>query len=146
MTTQLKTRPKPKLIHNKKSPDWDIIIIGGGPAGLTAALYAARSRLKVMIIEKMIMGGMVTTTSHIENYPGFPEGISGMDLGAQMENQVKKLGVTVTWGIVQSIKNSKNEFTVIVDDKSYTAKALIVASGTEAAKIGVPGEDEFRGR
>ncbi len=143
----LKTQAKPKIKPaKKKDTSFDLIIIGGGPAGLTAALYAVRARVKVLLVEKMILGGMVSTTFSIENYPGFPEGISGMELSNRLQDQVRRLGLDIVWGNAIEINNKKSIKEVTVDDKTLTAKALIVATGTEAAKIGVPGEDEFRGR
>ncbi|MBU1026547.1 MAG: thioredoxin-disulfide reductase [Candidatus Margulisbacteria bacterium] len=143
----LKTQTKPKIKPaKKKDTSFDLIIIGGGPAGLTAALYAVRARVKVLLVEKMILGGMVSTTFNIENYPGFPEGISGMELSNRFQDQVRRLGLDIVWGNAIEIKNKKSEKEIIVDDKKFIAKALIIATGTEAAKLGVPGEDEFRGR
>ncbi|MFC1637456.1 thioredoxin-disulfide reductase [Candidatus Margulisiibacteriota bacterium] len=146
MATGLKTRPQPQMAATKERPPLDLIIIGGGPAGLTAALYAVRSRLKVLLIEKMILGGQATTTFSIENYPGFPEGVSGTELSDRLQDQVRRLGLDILWGNTISLKNKKGRREVQVDNKLLTAKAVIVATGTEAAKLGVPGEDEFRGR
>jgi thioredoxin reductase (NADPH) len=146
MTTGVKARPKPSAVVIEKKPMLDLIIIGGGPAGLTAALYAARSRLKVLLIEKMILGGLATTTFSIENYPGFPEGISGTDLSNRLQDQVRRLGLDILWGNAISLKNKKGLREVQVDGKLLTAKTVIIATGTEAAKLGVSGEDEFRGR
>lgn len=146
MTTQVKARPKPKKAGANKRSGLDLIIIGGGPAGLAAALYAIRARLKVLLIEKMVLGGQATTTFFIENYPGFPEGVSGMELCNRMQDQVRRLGLDIMWGNVLSVKNKKTTCEVQVDGKTLTAKAVIISTGTEAAKLGVPGEDEFRGR
>jgi thioredoxin reductase (NADPH) len=144
---QIKIKPKPKAapIKNKKD-SYDLIIIGGGPAGLTAAIYAKRSKLSVLLVEKMILGGMASTTYYIENYPGFPEGISGMELSQRLQNQIKRMEVEVSWGNAISIENNKNNKEVTIDSKTYKAKAVIIATGTESAKLGVPGEGEFRGR
>ncbi|MBN2057883.1 MAG: thioredoxin-disulfide reductase [Candidatus Saganbacteria bacterium] len=125
---------------------FDLIIVGGGPAGMTAALYACRSRLKVLMIEKMILGGQATTTFFIENYPGFPEGISGMDLGNRMQDQVRRLGLDIVWGNATSLENKKDHREITVDNKIFNAKSVIIATGTEAARLGVPGEEDLRGR
>ncbi len=146
MIIQLKPKPKTKAVGKERRSDLELIIIGGGPAGLSAALYAIRSRLKVLLIEKMILGGMASTTFFIENYPGFPEGISGMELSNRMQDQVRRLGLDIMWGNCISVNNKKNLREVQVDGKSLTAKAVIIATGSEAAKLGIPGEDEFRGR
>jgi thioredoxin reductase (NADPH) len=146
MITQVKAKPKAQPKIMEKGPRLGLIIVGGGPAGLSAALYATRARLKVLLIEKMILGGVASTTFFIENYPGFPEGISGMDLSNRLQDQVRRLGLDIMWGNAVSIKNKKDSREVQVDGKVLTAKAVIIATGTEAAKLGIPGEDEFRGR
>jgi len=148
MTMQLKTKPKPKpkAAPARGKRKFDLIIVGGGPAGLTAALYAKRAKLNTLVVEKMILGGMVSTTYRIDNYPGFPKGISGMDLSTLLQEQVKKLDVDISWGGAISVKNKKDHREVCVDGKTFSAKAVIVATGTEAAKLGIPGEGEFRGR
>jgi len=146
MITQVKAQPKLKVLAEKKRLPYELIIIGGGPAGMAAALYAARARLRVLLIEKMILGGQASTTFFIENYPGFPEGITGMELSERMSEQVRKLGLEILWGGAVSVKNKKDHKEVTVDGKILTAKAVIIASGSEPAKLGVPGEKEFRGR
>jgi len=146
MSTQIKTRPKPQTKKTDKNKTLDLIIIGGGPAGLTAALYASRARLKVVLVEKMILGGMASTAFSIENYTGFPEGISGMELCQRIEKQVRRLGLDIVWGNTTSVKKKKGQSEVVVDNKTLVSKAVIIASGSEAAKLGIAGEDEFRGR
>ena len=146
MILQVKPKPKPQAAVIGKGPLLDLIIIGGGPAGLSAALYAVRAGLKTLLIEKMILGGQASTTFFIENYPGFPEGLSGMELSNRMQDQVRRLGLDILWGNALSVKNKKNHREIQVDGKPLTSKAVIIATGTEAAKLGVPGEDEFRGR
>ncbi|MDD5382049.1 MAG: thioredoxin-disulfide reductase [Candidatus Margulisbacteria bacterium] len=143
---QLKAEPKAQAVIIEKSPLLDLIIIGGGPAGLTAALYAVRSRLKVLLIEKMILGGAASTTFSIENYPGFPEGISGLELAERLQDQVRRLGLDILWGNAISVKKNKQTFMTQVDGNILSSKAVIIATGTEAAKLGIPGEEEFRGR
>ncbi|MFH1541631.1 MAG: thioredoxin-disulfide reductase [bacterium] len=146
MTTTL-VRPKTKTqkLAGKRT-DKDLVILGGGPAGLTAAIYSARAQLNILLVEKMILGGMVSTTSQIENYPGFPKGISGLDLSANMEQQARHHGVETVWGNASNIKQKKGHFEITIDEKIITTKAVIIASGTEAAKLGIPGEERFRGR
>lgn len=146
MTLQVKARPKAKPLRTERQAPLDLIIIGGGPAGLTAALYAIRSRLKVLLVEKMILGGQASTTFMVENYPGFPEGISGQELSDRLQDQVRRQGLDISWANAVSVKNKKQYREVQVDGKFLNAKAVIIATGTEAAKLGVPGEDEFRGR
>jgi thioredoxin reductase (NADPH) len=126
--------------------DYDLIIAGGGPAGLTAGLYAARAMLRTLLLEKMTPGGQAATTFHIENYPGFPEGISGPDLAQAMENQAKKFGLEVTYGDVKKMSFQEPLWQVEYEDQKFLAKAVIVASGVESRKLGVPGEETLRGR
>jgi thioredoxin reductase (NADPH) len=126
--------------------DYDLIIAGGGPAGLTAGLYAARAMLRTLLLEKMTPGGQAATTFHIENYPGFPEGISGPDLAQAMENQAKKFGLEVTYGQVKKMSFQEPLWQVEYEEQKFLAKALIVASGVEPRKLGVPGEETLRGR
>lgn len=144
MQTQIKAEPE--MIIVEKSPRLDLIILGGGPAGLTAALYALRANLKTLLVEKMVLGGTTTTTYRVENYPGFPEGISGMELAQRLQEQVKKLGLEVIWGNAVSLENHQTYFEVLVDGKFFNARTVIIATGTEAAKLGVKGEDAFRGK
>ena len=126
--------------------DYDLIIAGGGPAGLTAGLYAARAMLKTLLLEKMAPGGQAATTFLIENYPGFAEGISGPDLAQAMENQAKKFGLAVTYGEMKRMSFREPLWEVEFEDRKLLAKAVIVASGVEPKKLGVPGEETLRGR
>ena len=126
---------------------YDIIIVGGGPAGLTAGLYASRARLKTLLIEKIALGGQVTKSEQIENYPGFEEGISGFQLIQNLEKQAKGFGLTVETGEVQNIVSlHKNKKTLTVQDRELHCKALIIATGSESNRLGVPGEDKLLGR
>lgn len=146
MTLELATRPKLQEVTAKEGRAFDLIVIGGGPAGLAAAIYALRSRINTLLIEKMVLGGLASTAFQIENYPGFPAGISGLDLSQKMTEQAQRLGLKVWWGNVIKVKNNKKHREVHVDGKIVSAKAVIAATGTEAAKLGVPGEEEFRGK
>lgn len=126
---------------------YDIIIVGGGPAGLTAGLYASRARLKTLLIEKIALGGQVTKSEQIENYPGFEEGISGFQLIQNLEKQAKGFGLTVETGDVQDIVSlHKNKKTLKVQDREFHCKALIIATGSESNALGVEGEDTLLGR
>jgi thioredoxin reductase (NADPH) len=125
--------------------DYDLIIVGGGPAGLTAGLYAGRARLKTLLLEKLIHGGQVMTTDLVENYPGFPEGISGFDLSDRMRRQAERFGLEFQNGTVQGLKvGPPHELTL--EDRRLTAGALIIASGARYRRLGVPGEDELTGK
>ncbi|MCP3953161.1 MAG: thioredoxin-disulfide reductase [Desulfobacterales bacterium] len=125
---------------------YDLIIIGGGPAGLTAGLYAARARLKVLLIEKAAQGGQILVTDWIENYPGFPEGISGFDLAQKISDQAGRFDLETMTADVQSIEISGEVKTVILNDATITSSALIIASGASPRKLGIPGEDQFFGK
>lgn len=126
---------------------YDLIIIGGGPAGLTAGIYAARAKLNTVLLERLNVGGLVGTTDWVENYPGFPEGISGVDLVKKMEDQAAKFGLKIVpYKEVDSADLTGQTKTIKVDDEEYQAKAVIVASGTEPKKLNIPGEEKFKGR
>ncbi len=127
--------------------EYDIIIIGGGPAGLTAGLYASRARLNTLLIERALIGGQIVTTDKVENYPGFEEGISGPELVKHMELQAKRFGLEIISGRVVLAEDKGDSKSVGLEDgNQYTCKAIIVASGAEPAKLEVEGEDKYRGR
>ena len=129
-----------------KNVDYDLVIIGGGPAGLTAGLYAARARVNVILIEKIVPGGQVITTDWIENYPGFPEGISGPDLVQKMTAQVQKFDLKIETNAVVSMDLSEPIKKITLNDRVITTYAIIIASGASPKKLGVPGEDTFYGK
>jgi thioredoxin reductase (NADPH) len=146
MITQLAAKPKLKPQPTGRQGQHDLVIIGGGPAGLTAALYALRAGLDTLLVEKLVLGGLASTTFQVDNYPGFPEGIPGMTLARHLEEQVAKLGLKVVWGEAQSVKKKNQLLTLQVEGQNLSTRALIVAAGTEIAKLGIPGEEEFRGK
>lgn len=123
---------------------YDIIIIGGGPAGLSAAIYVSRALKKTLIIEKSVFGGQITQASKVENYPGFEE-ISGIDLGEKIADQAKKLGVENVYGEVTQIKKNKENFTVTVGQKEYLGKVVIYATGASPRKLHVDNEAKLLG-
>ena len=125
---------------------YDVIIIGGGPAGLTAGLYASRARLKALLLEGMIVGGQMVTTDIVENYPGFPQGISGAELTAIMEEQAKRFGLMTEMGEVIGLEVAGGKKLVKTAEREYRADAIIICTGTEYRKLGIPGEAEFTGR
>jgi thioredoxin reductase (NADPH) len=129
-----------------KKVDYDLVIIGGGPAGLTAGLYAARARLNVILLEKVVPGGQVVATDWIENYPGFPEGISGPDLVQKMTAQVQKFDLNIETNTVVSMDLSAAIKKITLSDRVITTHAIIIASGAFPKKLGVPGEDTFYGK
>lgn len=128
--------------------DWiDIAIVGGGPAGLTAALYGARARAKTVVFEAGLPGGQIASASWVENYPGFPEGISGQELGELMSKQAEKAGAEIrTLAPVESIQPHENGFVLQVENKELYARTVILATGAVPRRLGVPGEAELAGR
>jgi len=123
-----------------------LIIIGGGPAGLSAGLYAARSRLHTVLLERAMPGGQIMNAEHVENYPGFPEGISGAELGSLMQQQALKYGLEIVTAEVEEMGLGGDERIVSTSEGSYRAKAVIIAGGSEHSMLGVPGEEKLRGR
>ena len=123
---------------------YDLIIVGSGPAGLTAALYAGRSRLNTLLIEKMAVGGRILMSETIENYPGFPGGISTGELVNRMEQQVRDLGIRIESDEVLDLDPIKK--TIKTVSTTYLAHAIIIASGARPRRLNVPGEEEYTGR
>lgn len=123
----------------------EIIIIGGGPGGLTAGLYAARAGLKTILLERGMFGGQIVNAHKVENYPGFPDGISGFDLVSLMHQQATKYGLEIINAEATGIKPGKPHI-VLTADGTFEAAAVIIAAGSEYTKLGVTGEKEFVGR
>jgi thioredoxin reductase (NADPH) len=137
-------------MHEKQAnPEiWDIIILGGGPAGLTAGLYAARGDMTTLLIEKMVAGGQAATTEWVDNYPGFPEGIGGPELSNMMEEHAVRFGLQMRNEAVLALKSEDGDpktFRIKTDQGRYRGLAVIIALGTEWSKLGVDGEERLRG-
>jgi thioredoxin reductase (NADPH) len=127
--------------------DWDAVIIGGGPAGLTAGLYLCRAKCRTLVLEKESYGGYIKNVEWIENYPGFKDGVSGAQLGNEMVNQAKKYGLEIKRAEVSMIQSfSSAKWVTCIDGNNYTASAVIIAGGSVLKKMGVPGEEAFRDR
>jgi len=124
----------------------EVIIIGGGPAGMTAGIYACRAKLKTLMIEKLVPGGQVLSTDWVDNYPGFPEGISGFDLVDRMRQQAERFGLSVASDEVAGVDFSGPEKIIRGANQTYRAKSVIVASGAMYKRLGVPGEERLTGR
>ena len=125
---------------------YDVVIIGGGPAGLTAGIYAGRAQLKTVIVEKGLPGGQIAQTDEVENYPGFPEGISGPELASRMVRQAEKFGARIGMDEVLGLEKAEGGYLVRGYERNYRARAVIVATGANPRRLGVPGEDKFYGR
>ena len=124
----------------------DVIIIGGGPAGYTAALYAARANLKPLVIEGIEWGGQLMITSDVENYPGYPDGIMGPEMMRQFREQAERFGTEFVTDVVTSVDFSERPFKVNVEQEEYLARTVIVATGATARQIGLPSELALQGR
>mgnify|MGYP001163051413 CR=1 FL=1 len=125
---------------------YDLIIIGGGPAGLTAALYAARSGLRTIVYEKEVLGGKITAADHVENYPAFVDGVNGFELGELMANQAKKYGAQISLEEVTALNLKDKIKTVQISDQQVQSKAVILAMGSKNRKLGLEGEEQLIGR
>lgn len=132
---------------SKQRIDVDVVVIGGGPAGLTAAIYAGRGQLDTVVLEKGLPGGQIAQTEEVENYPGFDEAISGPELSQRMVRQAEKFGAKIVMEEVLGIEaEPPRGFIVHGYDADYSARAVIIATGANPRRLGVPGEDEFYGR
>lgn len=125
---------------------YDVIIIGGGPAGLTAGLYTSRAKLRTLLVERMIMGGQVMTTTKVENYPGFPGGIDGPELMLRFQEHCQEFGLEVRSGEVEQLSEHAGIKTLQIDGEAVTARAVIITTGAEPRKLGVEREAELTGR
>ena len=125
--------------------DYDLVIVGAGPAGLTSAIYAARARMKVLVIEKTAPGGQVIITDWVENYPGFPDGISGFDLGDKMKTQAMNMGIELETAEVSSVDFSGDIKGINLSDRTVTAATVIIASGSSPKQLNI-GEEKFIGK
>jgi len=125
---------------------YDVAIIGGGGAGLTAALYASRAKLSTILFEKLTPGGQIALTDMVENYPGFPEGILGPEVSQRMEEQAKKYGTEVQYEEIKSIQKKGDVFELKMSSKEIQAQSIILASGASFRTIGVAGEKELTGK
>ena len=124
-------------------------MIGAGPSALSAAVYTTREDMKTILLEKGVVGGLAAITDQVDNYPGFPEGVTGLDLAEKLEKQAERFGADIRYGEVSKITTNSDDHTVLVttiDNTVYRAKAVLIATGSDYKKIGVPGEEEYYGR
>lgn len=124
----------------------DVIIIGGGPGGYTAALYSARANLKTMVIEKLSAGGQMATTSQVDNYPGFEEGVNGFELGEKMRQGAERFGVESLFAEVESVDLSAHPKVIHTSDGDYFARTVILATGANPREMGLEEEQKLKGR
>lgn len=122
----------------------DVIIIGGGPAGLTAAIYCSRAMLSTLVLEEQSVGGQMVFTTDVENYPGFPEGVMGPELGSLMEKQAKRFGTEISYESIKNIDMTNKK--VVTDRNEYICKVLIIATGASPMKLGLEKENELTGK
>jgi thioredoxin reductase (NADPH) len=125
---------------------YHVVIIGSGPAGLTAGLYCARSRFNTLLIEKGVIGGQITNAERVENYPGFPKGISGIELGQLIHEQATSYGLEILLAEVTKVVPGQRHNLVSTSEGDFVAESIIIASGSQFRKLGVPGEDKFVGK
>jgi thioredoxin reductase (NADPH) len=131
---------KPTLQHEK------VIVLGSGPTGLSAALYAARAELTPLVIGGIEPGGQASLTDTIENYPGFPDGVGGAELGELFQKQAEKFGARVVYETASAVDLKQQPFTVTTDSGSYLADSLIIATGASPNHLNIPGEKEYTGK
>ncbi len=126
--------------------EYEVVIVGGGPAGLAAGLYTARAMRRTLLLERKVLGGQIALTSIVENYPGFPEGINGFDLGLAMHRQAEKYGLETAYTEVTSIEKVDGRFRLRIPEGELWARAVIVTAGADPNRLGVPGEERLTGR
>ncbi len=144
----LETSSEPKKSETVRTPSEHVkcVIIGSGPAGYTAAIYAARANLKPVLFKGIQPGGQLTTTTDVENYPGYPEGITGPKMMDDLEQQAARFGTDIRWGIATSVDFSKAPYKVIVDEKTMVeADTVIIATGATARYLGFESEEKYKG-
>ena len=136
------------MTHETKKPiiERDLIILGSGPAGLSAALYTARADLKPLVLTGMTLHGQASTTDTIENYPGFPEGVGGEELGQLFQTQAERFGAEIEMDQATSVDLSQQPYGIETYSKKYLATSLIITTGADPKKLNIPGEKEFTGR
>lgn len=125
---------------------WDVVMIGAGPASLAAAVYTSREDISTLLFEKGIIGGLAAITDKVDNYPGFEEGIEGLALSEKLRLQAERFGATIELGEVQSVKKDKDNFVLSTTSGEVKARSVLIGTGSEWKKLGIPGEQEFYGR
>ena len=145
--TQHQQEEQPReMVEQKEDQIYDLIVVGGAPAGLTAAIYAGRAVLKTLVLVGPLAGGQVATTALVENFPGFPEGIAGAELAQRMQSQAERFGTQIVMESANEVDFSTSPFTVRTRSETYRGRTVIIATGATPRRLGVPGEAEFFGR
>ncbi len=124
----------------------DVVMIGAGPSALAAAVYTTREDIETLLLEKNVIGGLAAITDKVDNYPGFAEGIGGLQLAEQLQAQAERFGAKIDFGAVEKIEEAGEHKTIKTDAGDFKARAILVATGSDYKKIGVPGEEEFYGK
>jgi thioredoxin reductase (NADPH) len=128
-------------------PEYDVVILGAGAAGLAASLYTSRAMMKTVMLESLGVGGQLLITDEIENYPGFPEGVKGQELSQMMEEQTTRFGTIIEYTEIEGVDDLDKPVKVVhTDSKDYTTKSIIIATGGSHNKLGTVGEDEYSGK
>ena len=125
---------------------YDMVILGGGPGGYTAALYAARAGLSALVLEKLSAGGQMALTSQIDNYPGFPDGVDGFELGMKMQQQAERFGAVTEYAEITGVELSPDPKVIHTGEGDFYGKTVVIALGAGARKLGLENEDRFTGR
>ena len=141
-----KPQTKAQALKAPKSKIHEVIIIGGGPAALTAAIYTARDDIETIVFERAVVGGMPATVDKLENYPGFPEGITGLEFAAKLQAQAEKFGAKIELAEVTRLQSLESCIKLQTTEGDYFAKAVLIATGCEPKKLGVPGEKNYYAR
>lgn len=124
----------------------DVVMIGAGPSALSAAVYTTREDIDTVLYEKAVIGGLAAITDQVDNYPGFPDGIAGLTLAGQLEKQAERFGANIEFGDVTALRDDGDYKTVVVDGVEVKAKTVLIATGSDYNKLGIPGEAEYYGR
>ncbi len=120
-----------------------VVMIGAGPTALTAAVYTTREDIETLLIEKGVIGGLAAITDWVDNYPGFPEGVAGLELAQKLEAQAERFGAKIDFGDVQNIAKKDNKIIITTESGELTAKAVLIATGSDYKRLGIPGEEEY---
>jgi thioredoxin reductase (NADPH) len=130
----------------RTTTETDVLIIGGGPAGLTAGIYSGRGQLRTVIVERGLPGGQIAQTEEVENYPGFETAISGPELSQRMVKQAERFGAKIVMDEITKVERTEGAFVLHGYERDYRARAVIIATGANPRRLGIPGEDTFYGR